>query len=93
MACSFYILYSQQGDSYYIGHTCDELEERLRKHNSNHSGYTGALSDWSVVHFEEFPDKSAAYKREREVKAWKSRKRIEALISRHSSAGSEHPGP
>jgi len=38
---------------------------------------------------EEFPDKAAAYLRERTVKRWKSRKRVEKLIS---SAGSEHPG-
>jgi predicted GIY-YIG superfamily endonuclease len=33
-----------------------------------------------VVHTEMLPDKSAAYRREREVKGWKKRDRIEALI-------------
>jgi len=55
--------------------------ERLRKHNSNHKGFTGTVDDWSVVYFETFPDKSTAYKREREVKNWKSKKLIEKLIS------------
>jgi len=76
----FYILYSVTRDSYYIGHTGDSMEERLRRHNSNHKGFTGGLSDWTVCHIEEFPTKELAYKREREVKAWKSRKRVVQLI-------------
>ncbi|MFN9116147.1 MAG: GIY-YIG nuclease family protein, partial [Bacteroidota bacterium] len=33
-----YILYSVQRDRYYIGSTGDHLEERLRRHNTNHKG-------------------------------------------------------
>ncbi|MCB9019399.1 MAG: GIY-YIG nuclease family protein [Chitinophagales bacterium] len=40
MPCTFYILYSKDLDRYYIGHTCDQIEERLRKHLSNHKGFT-----------------------------------------------------
>lgn len=76
----FYILYSQLRDTYYIGHTGDFIEERLRKHNSNHKGFTGGVGDWTVCYTEEFSTKELSYKREREVKAWKSRKRIEKLI-------------
>ncbi|WP_018342795.1 GIY-YIG nuclease family protein [Cytophaga aurantiaca] len=76
----FYILYSVTRDSYYIGHTGDTMEERLRKHNSNHKGFTGGTGDWIVSYREEFTTKELAYKREREVKAWKSRKRIIQLI-------------
>ncbi|WP_333908728.1 GIY-YIG nuclease family protein [Marinigracilibium pacificum] len=36
-----YILYSRILDKYYVGHTGDLLTERLRKHNSNHKGFTG----------------------------------------------------
>lgn len=76
----FYILYSVTKDSYYIGHTGDSMEGRLRKHNTNHKGFTGGVGDWTVRYMEEFPTKELAYKREREVKAWKSRKRILQLI-------------
>jgi putative endonuclease len=48
--------------------------ERLRKHNSNHDGYTGKYRDWKVVYKEVFQTKELAYNREREVKKWKSRK-------------------
>ena len=77
-----YILYSSTRDRFYIGYTGEQIEERLRKHNSNHSGFTGSVNDWIVVYTEAFAEKSLAAKREREVKAWKSRTRIEKLIGR-----------
>ena len=85
MQFKVYILYSRMKDRYYIGHSGDDLTERLRKHNSNHKGFTGGVGDWSIVFTEDYTSKSDAYKRELEIKSWKSRKRIEKLI------GSEHP--
>ena len=79
--CYCYILYSPSKDRYYVGHTCDTLQERLRKHNSHHKGYTGTASDWKVVWSESFSSKEEAYAREREIKSWKSRKRIEQLVT------------
>ena len=76
---TFYILYSAEIDRYYLGHTAN-LAERLRKHLSAHQGFTGKAKDWRVVYTEEFAAKEQAYAREREVKGWKSRKRIEAMI-------------
>jgi putative endonuclease len=80
-----YILYSISKQSYYIGYTASSLQERLRKHNSNHKGFTGTVNDWEIVYVEEFIDKASAMKREREIKSWKSKKKIEQLI------GLEHP--
>ena len=77
----FYILFSKTLDKYYIGYTSESLEERLRKHLSNHSGYTSKAKDWEVVYSEKFEDKSSAYNRELEVKKWKSKIRVEKLIS------------
>ncbi|MBN8695584.1 MAG: GIY-YIG nuclease family protein [Bacteroidetes bacterium] len=82
----FYILFSESINKFYVGHTGDKLEERLRKHNSNHSGYTGKANDWKIVYSEKFDSKTNAFERERSVKNWKSRKMIEKLVS-----GSEHP--
>jgi putative endonuclease len=76
-----YILYSSSKDKYYVGCTGDDLLERLRRHNSNHKGFTGQTSDWQIAYFESFSEKSPAFRRELEIKAWKSRRRIEALIS------------
>ena len=81
MSYFIYILYSESSDKYYVGHTGDILEERIRKHNSNHTGFTGRSNDWKLVYKELSPNKAAALKREMEIKSWKSRKRIESLIN------------
>jgi putative endonuclease len=76
-----YILFSTSKNNYYIGHTGDDINERIRKHNTNHKGFTGNTGDWKLVYQEEYITKILAYKRERQLKAWKSRKRIEQLIA------------
>jgi putative endonuclease len=77
----FYILYSLSLDRYYIGHTTEAVSERLRKHLSAHGGWTARAKDWRVVYSEEHYSKSEAYRRELEVKGWKNRSRVEALIA------------
>ena len=81
MACYFYILQSKSKDKNYIGHTCDDLSERLRRHNSNHKGFTGKNADWEIVYFEKFNSKEEAYERERKVKSWKSKVKLKELIN------------
>ncbi len=78
--CQVYILFSATLNKFYIGHTSVSLEERLRKHLSNHSGFTGKAKDWKIVYNEEFPDKNSAYKRELVIKSWKSKVKIIELI-------------
>jgi putative endonuclease len=76
-----YILYSAQLDKHYVGATQDELEQRIRRHNTNHKGFTGPANDWVLMHAEPFEIVELALRREREIKSWKSRKRIESLYS------------
>ncbi len=66
-------------DRYYVGHTADP-EGRLRRHNAEHKGYTGKAIDWTIVYTEAYQAKEQAHRRERQIKAWKSRKAIEHLI-------------
>ena len=82
----FYVLYSEKLDKYYIGHTGDELKERLRRHNSNHKGFTGKTDDWEVMYTEPYSTKREAHRREMQVKKWGNRQRLESLIAkaRHS---------
>jgi putative endonuclease len=80
MHFTVYILFSNTINKYYVGFTADDMQERLRKHNSNHKGFTGRKADWVVVYKELFSTKAAALKREKEIKKWKSRKMIEQLI-------------
>ena len=79
--CQVYILFSESINSYYVGHTCDDMDERLKKHLSNHKGFTSRAKDWKVVYEEFFTSKEFAYTRERQIKRWKSRKLIEKLIN------------
>src|SRR6059058_4802434 len=83
--CYCYILYSEKADKYYVGHSCDDLQERLRKHNSDHRGFTGGWGDWKVVYCEPFSTKTLAYQREREIKGWKSKQRITVLVGTHQN--------
>ncbi|WP_162341541.1 GIY-YIG nuclease family protein [Cyclobacterium salsum] len=80
MRCHFYILFSDFRNRFYLGHTCDDLPERIRKHNSNHKGFTGTVPDWKLVYAEEFDTKEEAFARETQVKKWKSRIKIQELI-------------
>ncbi len=73
-----YILFSENLNRYYVGHTSN-INERIRKHNSNHKGFTGKTNDWILVYSESFETKTQAYARERQVKEWKSRKKIVEL--------------
>ncbi len=92
MTATFYILFSRSANKYYVGHTTEPIEERLRKHNSNHKGFTGMSADWIIVYTESFSSKQLAYAREREVKNWKSRKKIEQLITEHPDFSREGRG-
>jgi len=83
-----YILFSESKNKFYIGSTSETLQERIRKHNSNHKGFTGNNTDWVLKYFENHSTKTEAIIREKQIKNWKSRKLIEKLID---SAGSEHP--
>ena len=44
------------------------IEDRLRRHNSNHNGYTGKANDWVVVHLEVFSTLQIARLKEKEIK-------------------------
>ena len=80
MQFTVYILYSTFKSKYYIGFTSDDINERLRRHNTNHRGFTGGIGDWIIVYTEQFSTKQEAMQREKQIKNWKSRKMIEKLI-------------
>ena len=83
MSYFVYILYSVEKDSYYIG-SSENPEKRLKKHLSNHKGFTSKCKDWKICYMEEFQERKEALKRERQLKAWKSKLRIQQLIERLS---------
>ncbi|RYU85416.1 GIY-YIG nuclease family protein [Mucilaginibacter terrigena] len=75
-----YILYSMSLDKYYVGSTSN-LDERVKKHNTNHKGFTGRAPDWVIKWSETLPTKEDAGMRERQIKSWKSKKMIQQLIA------------
>jgi len=81
-----YILYSEKIDRYYIGFSSN-VQDRLRKHNNASKGFTNAGRPWVIVYTEQFDIKQDAAARERQLKSWKNRARIEALFN----SGSERP--
>jgi putative endonuclease len=62
--------------------SCENLQTRLNKHNTNHSGFTGKTLDWKIMWSEEHAGKAEALKREKQIKTWKSRKMIENMIGK-----------
>ena len=79
MAHFVYIIQSQSDGSYYVGETHD-VELRVQRHNEGWSRSTKAKRPWTVVHTEQYASRTEALRREREIKGWKSRTRIEELI-------------
>lgn len=79
-----YILYSSILDKYYIGFTGDNIHIRLAQHLSNHKGFTGKSKDWKIVYTEIFNTKPEAMHREKQLKAWKNKLRLEQLINSSS---------
>jgi putative endonuclease len=63
-----YIIHSKELQRYYVGYTGEELQERIRKHNSNHKGFTGKTNDWSLVFKQEFTLKKEALTLENKIK-------------------------
>ncbi|HMP21102.1 MAG TPA: GIY-YIG nuclease family protein [Ferruginibacter sp.] len=82
---SVYILYSAQLDKFYIGCTGDDVLGRLAKHLCHHRGFTAKAKDWQVIYTERFVTKAAAMSREKQLKGWKSKTRINELIARRST--------
>jgi len=74
-----YILYSEQTDRYYTGHSKD-VENRLRKHNKGHSAATKAGVPWQLVKKAAFETKTEAIKAENWIKRMKSRRIIKQII-------------
>lgn len=83
-----YILYSPSADRYYVGHT-DNIEARMANHNGpgpTRGRYTRKNGPWNLLYSEEgFQSRSEAMLRERQIKSWKSRKKIEQLIQRSAA--------
>jgi len=75
-----YILFSEIADKFYVGSTSLEVEDRLKKHLTNHAGFTGKFKDWKIVWKKHSNTIQEAKKLESNIKSWKSKTRIQKLI-------------
>ena len=74
-----YILHSKSIDKFYVGYTND-LKRRIREHNRKKGKFTDRGIPWTIVHTEQFPCKEEAMRREKFIKAKKSRQFIIDLV-------------
>jgi len=74
-----YILKSAKSGKYYIGHTHD-LDARLFRHNNGQVKSTKSNLPWEVIYVEKYSTKSEAYRREFEIKSYKSGIRFKKLL-------------
>ncbi len=74
-----YILRSPKFDRYYVGHT-KNLVKRLNEHNNGKVRSTKAYLPWVVVYTENYDTKSEAFKREQQIKSYKSGEAFKKLL-------------
>ena len=79
-----YVLQSQKDNSYYVGYSADPVN-RLTKHNKSNKGYTAKKKPWQLMYTESYETKLEALKREKFIKAQKSKIFIEKLINQKDS--------
>lgn len=74
-----YILQSEKNGRYYVG-SCNDVNERLKRHNNGSVLSTKGYLPWKVIYTETYQTLSEARKREYQIKSWKKRSAIESLI-------------
>ncbi|OYU55766.1 MAG: excinuclease ABC subunit C [Chitinophagaceae bacterium BSSC1] len=80
MNFTVYILYSEKNKKYYVG-SCQNIEERLNRHNTGRNKSTHSGMPWKLMYQEHFDTRANAVTRENVIKKMKSKKYIEKIIS------------
>ena len=74
-----YILKSTITGKYYIGYT-GNLEIRIKYHNTGKNISTKHGAPWNLVYSESFNNRADAWKRERQIKSYRSGEAFKKLI-------------
>ncbi|MBN1823844.1 MAG: GIY-YIG nuclease family protein [Endomicrobiales bacterium] len=74
-----YILKNKITKKYYTGYTSD-IAKRLKEHNSGKTKSLRNRGKYELVYKEEYETRSAAYRREREIKSYKGGEAFKRLI-------------
>ena len=75
-----YILESIKNGRRYVGST-DDIQQRLKHHNSGANKSTKPYRPWKVIYTEDFDTKPDAFKREMQIKSYKGGRAFKELIS------------
>jgi putative endonuclease len=73
-----YVLRSEKTGRRYVGF-CENLTERIRRHNAGESKATKHAVPWTLVHSERFATRSEALRRERYYKTGKGRDELDRI--------------
>ena len=84
---STYVIKSVSQDILYIGHT-NNLEDRIKRHNSNRNKYTAGKGPWELIFSCDFASRKEAVQLEKKLKSYKNKKYLLDWIAKH---GKEHP--
>lgn len=79
--CWMYILKNDVTERYYIGLT-NNLNRRLKEHESGKTRTTRVLKTFKLVYKETFDNITEARLREKKLKSYKSKKYLEWLINK-----------
>ncbi len=86
-----YILKSLAQKRFYIGHT-ENISNRLSQHNKGKVKSTKGYIPWKIVHTENFITRSDAYRREQQIKKFKSGILFKKLTESSRDAGAVNRG-
>lgn len=80
MPVAFYVdvLASQRNGTLYIGHT-DSISRRVWRHKTHAIGFTAKYGVTTLVYYEVFQTRAAAFHRERAMKTWRRRWKLELI--------------
>jgi len=73
-----YVLRSEKTGRRYVG-SCEDVGDRLRRHNAGDSKATSHGIPWKLIRVEEFLTRSAAMNRERYYKTGRGRDELDRL--------------
>ncbi|MEY2559860.1 MAG: putative endonuclease [Verrucomicrobiota bacterium] len=73
-----YVLLSNKTGRRYVG-SCEDVGDRMRRHNAGESKATKHGVPWTLHHIEEFVTRSAAMRRERYFKTGRGRDELDRL--------------
>jgi putative endonuclease len=76
---TIYVIQSEVNFKLYVGMTQD-LQRRLKEHNSGKSKFTSAFVPWKIIYSEEQPDFTSARVREKYLKSASGKRFLSKMI-------------